>query len=63
MNNTFCMPEFATNGAGQGFWRQCAMAKPESKLSDRISQMDANAKMPDDIRVWIDMQPVGKEIS
>lgn len=45
-------------------WFRTALRDDETgyKPSDLMSQMDPDAKMPDDIQAWRNMQPVGKEI-
>jgi hypothetical protein len=35
--------------------------KPKYKLSDLLAEMDTDAPIPEDLRAWMEMQPVGKE--
>ena len=35
---------------------------PSYKLADLLAQSDPNAPIPEDIRSWLEMKPVGKEI-
>lgn len=39
-----------------------AKKKPKYKLSDLLAEMDPNAPIPEDIKAWMEMKPVGKEI-
>ena len=36
--------------------------KPLYKLSDLLAESDPNALIPNDIKAWINLKPVGKEI-
>ena len=37
------------------------LKKPKYKLSDLLAEMDMDATMPEDLKAWMEMQPVGKE--
>lgn len=36
--------------------------RPSYKLSDLLAEVDPNAPMPEDIKAWMEMKPVRKEI-
>lgn len=36
--------------------------KPSYKLSELLAEMDPNEPVPEDIKAWMNMKPVGKEI-
>jgi hypothetical protein len=38
------------------------VTKPSYKLSELLAEMDPNEPVPEDIKAWMDMKPVGKEI-
>ena len=35
--------------------------KPKYMLSELLAEMDTHAPIPEDLRAWMEMQPVGKE--
>ena len=42
--------------------QQKAYTKPPYKVSDLMAECNPNAPYPEDIELWMNMKPVGKEI-
>lgn len=59
---TIAMMNEAPNGPGVKKDQQKVDTKPSYKLSELLAQMDPNAPIPEDIKAWMSMKPVGKEI-
>jgi hypothetical protein len=51
-----------TNGPRVKIDQNKMARKPSYKLADLMAEMDPNAPVPEDIKAWMNMKPVGKEI-
>lgn len=58
---SIAMMNEASKGLG-GKSQPTVKTKPSYKLSDLMAEMDPNAPVPEDIKAWMNMKPVGKEI-
>jgi len=59
---TIAMMNEASKGLGVKKDQQKVDTKPSYKLSELLAQMDPNAPVPGDIKAWMSMKPVGKEL-
>jgi hypothetical protein len=59
---SIAMMNEASKGLGCKEFQPTVKTKPSYKLSDLLAEMDPNAPVPEDIKAWMNMKPVGKEI-
>ena len=60
---SIAMMNEASKGLGDKNSQPTVKTKPSYKLSDLLAEMDPNEPVPEDIKAWMNMKPVGKEIS
>lgn len=59
---TIAMMNEASKGPGGEKSQPKVKTKPPYKLSELLAEMDPNAPGSEDIKAWMSMKPVGKEI-
>lgn len=59
---SIAMMNEASKGLGGKKFQPTVKMKPSYKLSELLAQSDPNAPIPEDLKAWEEMKPVGSEI-